>query len=190
MNVVRHFRQCNKFEHAPYVKSLDVSLHNCLRLPVADISLSSTIANSTRLVVRSSFYFSPRPPSFRCYMSSKVAGQPKSRWSVAKASWVFRCSSGTRSRRRGRWFKARAACFLLSLDRVDTNELKMTQQLVAEMLGVRREGVTEAAQELQDLGMIRYRRGHITVLDRPAMERCAGECYTVVKADYASLPAT
>jgi len=79
---------------------------------------------------------------------------------------------------------------LLSLDRCDGNELKMTQQLIAEMLGVRREGVTEAARELQDLGMIRYRRGHITVVDRPAMERCAGECYSVVRADYASLPGT
>jgi len=79
---------------------------------------------------------------------------------------------------------------LLSLDRCNDNELKMTQQLIAEMLGVRREGVTVAARELQDLGMIRYHRGHITVVDRAAMERCAGECYSTVKADYAMvLPA-
>ena len=70
---------------------------------------------------------------------------------------------------------------LLSLDRLPTNELAMTQELIANMLGVRREGVTEAAGKLQKAGLIRYRRGHITVLDRPGLERQSCECYQVVK---------
>src|ERR1700675_508919 len=70
---------------------------------------------------------------------------------------------------------------LLSLDRLQTNELSMTQELIANMLGVRREGVTEAAGNLQDAGLIRYRRGEITVLDRPGLEARACECYKAVK---------
>jgi len=73
---------------------------------------------------------------------------------------------------------------LLSLDRRDGKELKMTQELIANMLGVRREGVTEAALSLQRRGLIRYRRGHIEVLDRPALEKCSCECYEVVKREY------
>lgn len=73
---------------------------------------------------------------------------------------------------------------LMSLDRLDGNELVMTQELIANMLGVRREGVTEAAGNLQRAGMIRYQRGHITVLDRAAIERRTCECYSVVKAEY------
>ena len=73
---------------------------------------------------------------------------------------------------------------LLSLDRLSGNELMMTQELIANMLGVRREGVTEAAGALQDAGLISYRRGHITVLDRPALEKRSCECYAVVKAEY------
>jgi len=73
---------------------------------------------------------------------------------------------------------------LLSLDRLATNELLMTQGLIASMLGVRREGVTEAALVLQKAGVIRYARGHITVLDRPALERRSCECYAVVKHEY------
>ena len=73
---------------------------------------------------------------------------------------------------------------LLSLDRLEVNELVMTQELIANMLGVRREGVTEAALELQGLGLIRYARGHIKVLDRPGLERRACECYAVVKKEY------
>jgi CRP-like cAMP-binding protein len=73
---------------------------------------------------------------------------------------------------------------LLSLDRLSGNELVMTQELIANMLGVRREGVTEAALKLQKLGIIRYARGHITVLDRPALESRVCECYAVVKAEY------
>jgi len=69
---------------------------------------------------------------------------------------------------------------LLSLDRLPSNELAMTQELIANMLGVRREGVTEAAGELQRAGLIRYSRGHITVLDRPGLEARACECYAVV----------
>jgi CRP-like cAMP-binding protein len=80
---------------------------------------------------------------------------------------------------------------LLSLDRLQSNELVMTQELIANMLGVRREGVTEAAGDLQKAGLIRYQRGHITVLDRRRLERRACECYAVVKKEYDRLlPAT
>jgi CRP-like cAMP-binding protein len=72
---------------------------------------------------------------------------------------------------------------LLSLDRLATNELTMTQDLIANMLGVRREGVTGAAGKLQDAGLIRYRRGHIAVLDRPGLEDRCCECYQVVKTE-------
>jgi CRP-like cAMP-binding protein len=73
---------------------------------------------------------------------------------------------------------------LLSLDRLATNELTMTQELIANMLGVRREGVTEAAGKLQDAGLISYRRGRITVLDRPGLEARSCECYQVVKTEF------
>ncbi|MDF1485584.1 Crp/Fnr family transcriptional regulator [Ramlibacter sp. H39-3-26] len=73
---------------------------------------------------------------------------------------------------------------LLSLDRLHSSELAMTQELIANMLGVRREGVTEAAGRLQEAGLIRYRRGHITVLDRLGLERRSCECYAVVKKEY------
>lgn len=76
---------------------------------------------------------------------------------------------------------------LLSLDRLPTNELVMTQELIASMLGVRREGVTEAAGRLQQCGLISYRRGHITVLDRTGLEQRTCECYAVVKAEYGRL---
>ena len=76
---------------------------------------------------------------------------------------------------------------LLSLDRLDSNELIMTQELIANMLGVRREGVTEAAGNLQRAGLIDYRRGHITVLDRPRLEERTCECYAVVKKEYERL---
>jgi len=72
---------------------------------------------------------------------------------------------------------------LLSLDRLPTNKLEMTQQLIANMLGVRREGVTEVAGKLRRLGAIRYSRGQITVLDRPQLERLSCECYSVVKKE-------
>ena len=73
---------------------------------------------------------------------------------------------------------------LLSLDRLASNELSMTQELIANMLGVRREGVTEAARKLQDASLIRYRRGRITVLDRPGLEARSCECYQVVKTEF------
>jgi len=73
---------------------------------------------------------------------------------------------------------------LLSLDRLSTNELTMTQELIANMLGVRREGVTEAAGKLQAQDLIRYSRGQITVLDRPGLELRVCECYAVVKKEY------
>jgi len=80
---------------------------------------------------------------------------------------------------------------LLSLDRLQSDELVMTQELIANMLGVRREGVTEAAGHLQKAGLIRYQRGHITVLDRSKLEHRACECYAVVKKEYDRLlPAT
>jgi CRP-like cAMP-binding protein len=73
---------------------------------------------------------------------------------------------------------------LLSLDRLPSNQLTMTQELIANMLGVRREGVTEAAGKLQADGLIEYRRGRITVLDRPKLEKRVCECYAVVKKEY------
>ena len=73
---------------------------------------------------------------------------------------------------------------LLSLDRLKSSELVMTQDLIANMLGVRREGVTEAAGQLQKAGLIQYRRGHIKVLDRAGLERRTCECYAVVKGEY------
>jgi CRP-like cAMP-binding protein len=76
---------------------------------------------------------------------------------------------------------------LLTADRVPSNELTMTQELIANMLGVRREGVTEAAGKLQGHGFIRYRRGHITVVDRAGLERNVCECYGVVKKEFARL---
>lgn len=76
---------------------------------------------------------------------------------------------------------------LLSLDRLQARELVMTQELIANMLGVRREGVTEAAANLQRAGLIRYRRGHITVLDRPGLEQRTCECYAVVRKEYERL---
>ncbi|MDB5973320.1 MAG: transcriptional regulator, Crp/Fnr family [Nevskia sp.] len=72
---------------------------------------------------------------------------------------------------------------LLSLDRLPSNRLTMTQELIANMLGVRREGVTDAAGKLQKQGVIEYRRGHITVLDRTKLEALSCECYAVVKKE-------
>ena len=76
---------------------------------------------------------------------------------------------------------------LLSLDRLPSNELIMTQELIANMLGVRRQGVTEVAAKLQDQGGIAYQRGRITVLDRSKLERCSCECYQVVAKECARL---
>jgi CRP-like cAMP-binding protein len=76
---------------------------------------------------------------------------------------------------------------LLTLDRMPANELIMTQELVASMLGVRREGITEAAGRLQRAGLISYRRGHIAVLDRHGLEAHACECYAVVKKELGRL---
>jgi len=73
---------------------------------------------------------------------------------------------------------------LMSLDRLPSNELTMTQELIANMLGVRREGVTESAGKLQKLGLINYNRGHIVVLDRAALEAHTCECYAVVKKEF------
>lgn len=73
---------------------------------------------------------------------------------------------------------------LLSRDRLNTDELVMTQELIANMLGVRREGVTHAAQRLQEDGLISYVRGHITILDRRGLEGVVCECYRVVKDEY------
>ncbi|PTR16590.1 MULTISPECIES: Crp/Fnr family transcriptional regulator [unclassified Nitrosospira] len=76
---------------------------------------------------------------------------------------------------------------LLTLDRLNSEELIMTQELIASMLGVRREGITEAAGKLQQGGIIRYRRGHITVLDRKGLEAHVCECYDVVRKEFERL---
>jgi CRP-like cAMP-binding protein len=76
---------------------------------------------------------------------------------------------------------------LLSLDRLHSNELNMTQELIANMLGVRREGVTEAAGQLQRAGLIQYSRGRIAVLDRPGLEKRVCECYEVVRKEFVRL---
>ena len=76
---------------------------------------------------------------------------------------------------------------LVTLDRIPSGELVMTQELVAHMLGVRREGITEAAGRLQEDGFIRYRRGHISVLDRSGLETRTCECYAVVKKEVSRL---
>ena len=73
---------------------------------------------------------------------------------------------------------------LLSLDRLSSDSLRMTQELIANMLGVRREGVTEAAGHLQRKGLIRYSRGRIEVIDRPGLEKTVCECYAVVKMEF------
>jgi len=73
---------------------------------------------------------------------------------------------------------------LLSIDRLEADELVMTQELIANMLGVRREGVTEAAGNVQKAGLIKYHRGHITVIDRPGLEARVCECYAVVKKEF------
>lgn len=78
-------------------------------------------------------------------------------------------------------------CLLMTLDRLPTNELTITQELIAGMLGVRREGITETAGNLQRAGLIRYHRGHITVLDRPGLESRACECYDVVREEFRRL---
>ena len=84
-----------------------------------------------------------------------------------------------------------ARWLLLSLDRLHSSELHMTQELIANMLGVRREGVTEAAGKLQSSGVIQYNRGHIVVLDRPGLEQRVCECYAAVKRETDRLlPAT
>jgi Mn-dependent DtxR family transcriptional regulator len=75
----------------------------------------------------------------------------------------------------------------VELDRVPANELAMTQELIADMLGVRREGVTEAAGRLQKAGLIRYSRGRIAVLDRSRLEAQVCECYSAVKREYQRL---
>jgi CRP-like cAMP-binding protein len=74
-------------------------------------------------------------------------------------------------------------CLLLCHDRLQTDELIMTQELIANMLGVRREGVSVAAHRLQEAGLIHYRRGRITIVDRPGLERTVCECYQVVKSE-------
>jgi hypothetical protein len=76
---------------------------------------------------------------------------------------------------------------LLSLDRLPSNELVMTQELIADMLGVRREGVTEAAGNVHKAGLINYSRGRITVVDRPGVEARVCECYAVVKKEFGRL---
>src|SRR5450759_4073012 len=97
---------------------------------------------------------------------------------IAQMSQTAVCNRRhTLDRRLCRWL-------LLSLDRLPNKDLVMTQELIANMLGVRREGVTEAAGKLQQGGVIHYRRGHIAVVDRPKLEKRVCECYAVVKKEY------
>jgi len=86
-----------------------------------------------------------------------------------------------------RWTSSFAGWLLLSLDRLPTNELIMTQELIADMLGVRREGVTKAAGKLQSAGLIHCSHGRIRILDRPGLEARVCECYAVVKKESARL---
>jgi CRP-like cAMP-binding protein len=86
-----------------------------------------------------------------------------------------------------RYTQALCRWLLLSLDRLEGDDLFMTQELIANMLGVRREGVTESALKLQKAGLIRYFRGHISVLDRAGLESRSCECYAVVNKEYARL---
>lgn len=85
------------------------------------------------------------------------------------------------SQRCARWL-------LMTHDRVGGRELELTQDLLAQMLGVRRASVSAAAAKLQKAGLIRYRRGHVTVVDREALERASCECYGIIKAEYDRLP--
>ena len=80
--------------------------------------------------------------------------------------------------------KALTRCLLLCLDRASGNELLLTHEQLSQLLGVRREGVTEAASRLQRQGWIRYSRGHIQVLDRHGLEQSTCECYGVIKTEY------
>jgi CRP-like cAMP-binding protein len=98
-------------------------------------------------------------------------------------------TTGLMFHRRGRFsrrsrYRCQSWLVWLSLDRLPGTELVMTQELIANMLGVRREGVTEAAGRLQVDGLIRYSRGHIKVLDRAKLEKCVCECYAVVKKEF------
>ena len=105
---------------------------------------------------------------------------------VPAASVLYRtqscASTGVKARRREA--PGRGCWLLLSLDRLPGNELTMTQELIANMLGVRREGVTAAAGKLQDAGIIRYHRGRVTVIDRAKLESRVCECYGVVKREF------
>jgi len=76
---------------------------------------------------------------------------------------------------------------LVTLDRIPSGEIVMTQELVASMLGVRREGITEAACRLQEAGVVSYRRGHLAVLERAGLEKRSCECYGVVRKEFARL---
>ncbi|WP_246119061.1 Crp/Fnr family transcriptional regulator, partial [Cupriavidus campinensis] len=87
----------------------------------------------------------------------------------------------------GRFNQQLCRWLLLSIDRLPSNDLTMTQELIANMLGVRRSGVTEAALKLQAAGLIRYSHGHIAVLDRAGLEQRVCECYAVVKREFERL---
>jgi len=99
---------------------------------------------------------------------------------TALVSMVYESGDGSLDQRLCRWL-------LLSLDRIEGNDVGMTQELIANMLGVRREGVTAAVQQLQGLGLIHCTRGHIAVLDRRGLEQRACECYAVVRKEYERL---
>lgn len=103
---------------------------------------------------------------------------------IAQTSQTTACNSLHRlDQRLARW--------LLEVhDRLDKDELSLTQEFIAEMLGVRRAGVTQTAQQLQSEGLIRYQRGHVHILNRPGLQACACECFLTVKDEYDRLLGT
>ena len=140
--------------------------HTDFALALAKL-LGSDLCPSSSTTVANSLY---RSASCRARTRTPTRGRHLFHSSIA-----YRSAQGT-----GRWL-------LLSLDRLQGNQLVMTQELIANMLGVRREGVTEGALKLQRAGLISYARGHITVLDRAGLEKRSCECYSVVKKEYGRL---
>jgi CRP-like cAMP-binding protein len=106
------------------------------------------------------------------------------RYTQALLSQIFQCGACNRHHSIEQQL---CKLLLLTLDRMPSNELVMTQELIASALGVRREGITEAAGNLQRAGVIRYRRGHISVLERTGLQQRTCECYSVVKKEFGRL---
>src|SRR5882672_11029721 len=111
-------------------------------------------------------------------------GTTSTRALVQSAGFAFQLDREVLKREFSRGGPLQHALLRFSLDRLPSNQLLMTQELIANMLGVRREGVTEAAGKLQEAGMIKYSRGHITVLNRDMLEAKVCECYSVVRKEF------